>query len=1180
MSRKFELFDAAAHPLRRGVNVVEASAGTGKTFAIAMLVVRFVAEFGVPVEELLVVSYTRAATEELRTRIRNRLVQGRDFLRGGEDETKDEVLSRMLQQLPDKRLALERLELALLDMDRAAVFTIHGFCQRMLQEQALESGQLFDMELTADIGQVKEELVDDYWRCRLYELQPFHCSLFLSHFATPEALYQSVRDVGPEDSIAPADRISPEQALAEVDAALAVLVRWWQGAASSLEHCFQEALGQGMFKKDFAQEFASWWRQCAAFFAGETMHLPPGLANLGLAGLLGELHGNKLRGEAKKLAFLQGWPLAQESVERFLASCGRAVLALRIGLAQELQSGLRERLHKQGRFSFDDLVILLAQALEREEGQELRSLLAARFQVALIDEFQDTDSAQYRIFSRLFGAGKHFLYLIGDPKQAIYKFRGADIYAYFQARQSADHTLGLGRNYRSSPLLVQAVNTLFMQKEDSFVAKQLPYHAVSAAKSAESWRLWEGEKAQAAMVYCSLQPPEENGGKAWSSGRCQQRIQAYVVAEIRELLRGGSLVVPVNDSLSRRRVTAGDIAVLVRTNSQAEAFQEILALANIPAVMSSRKTVFATKECRELMLVSRAVAAPSDIGLLRTAMSCNWFGMGGPELYAQVQDEKSMEAWMGRFHDYHSLWQEKGFLTMMNSLFVRESVLQTLAGCSLAERRISNLMHLVELVQEAESRDNFAISHTLQYLASMMEGEERSEHAELRLESDELAVKVVTMHAVKGLEYPIVFCPYLWYRSARLQKEANCLSYHDDQGQVVTDLGSLQFLEKREEALKEELAEEVRLLYVALTRAACRCYVFWADVAKARFTASSRESALSWVLSLAACADIGGQTERIAEICAKEAAELRLLPDHASQEVWMETETSAAASFGCRTFSRSSLPGEWLLTSYSALAGQGHSGAAGSGAQVLMPETEESPPIVELPLGAGLGNVVHGLLEELPFSRLAAGGGYEEEVVAQCRRYGVTADTEQLMRLLQAVTSAPLAHAAGQGSFSLAELEEKDVLKEMPFYFHLRAGSTARINELLAFSEVVQPIQERSLQGYLTGFVDLICRVDAKYYIMDYKTNYLGDRFLDYSGDNLVAAMRDHNYGLQYWIYTLVLHRFLGNTLATYEYERDFGGVFYLFARGMDPGQPGNGLYYDRPQFTVLDALHTSLGAG
>ncbi len=1177
MSETFEVFDAAVAPLHRGVNMVEASAGTGKTFAIAMLVLRFVTEFAVPVEQLLVVSYTRAATEELRARIRKRLLEAKELLCCEKQETGDEVLFRYLQHLPDKRLALERLELALLDLDRAPVFTIHSFCQRMLQEQALESGQLFDMELTADVRRVREELVADFWRRHLYGLSPFHCSLFLHHYNSLEALYASVAGVGPEDLIEPADRVAPAKALEQVDEALRALISWWQRREPVLRPFFQEALEQKMFKKDFTQNFDSWWQQCNSFFTGESSHLPSGLENLDVEGLLAQLNGSRLRGEVRKKEFLQDWPLAGRDMARFAEACRQAVLSLRISLALELQSGLRERLNKQGRLSFDDLVVLLANALQEEQGQELRAILGGRFQVALIDEFQDTDAAQYRIFSTLFGRGKHFLYLIGDPKQAIYKFRGADIFAYFQARHSADHGLGLARNYRSSPLLVRAVNDLFLSRDDSFVFAELPYRAVSAAQPPERLRLLQGGEVQAAMVYCSLESPDENGVKAWTSGKCQERIQDFVVAEIRRLLQDGSLA---GDDSSAKKVSAGDIAVLVRSNKQAEAFQEILALAGVPAVMSSRKTVFESRECADLRQVSLAVSSPADIGLLRTALSCKWFGLKGRELYRQVQDDAIIESWMERFHDYHRLWQEKGFLAMMNMLFVRESVFQSLAGTPLAERQISNLVHLVELIQEKASSENLSIAHTMQYLSSMMVNTEAHEHAELRLESDEQAVKVVTMHAVKGLEYPIVFCPYLWYRSGRLQREEGCLSYHNKEGQLVTDLGSSDFAERRRAALEEELAEEVRLLYVALTRAASCCYAFWADVRGTAYTTPSKESALSWVLSLEGCDTIGEQTGRISALCDGEKTRLRLVAACAAGGERLEAVEAEAEALQSRTFRRSSLPGEWLMTSYSALAGHGYFSAGGDGIPaVLAGERVEGERIIDLPFGAGFGNVVHGLLEELPFSLLAERGDYGEEVAAQCRRYGVQADTDLIMGLLQAVTRSPLVPGKGQGPFCLADIGEGDVLKEMPFYFHLREESTARINELLAFSEVVRPVQERQLKGYLTGFVDLVCRVGGKYYIMDYKSNYLGDYFSDYRGVQLVTAMHDHNYGLQYWIYTLVLHRFLQNTLAGYAYERDFGGVFYLFARGMDPKLPGNGFFFDRPSVSVLDELQRSLGA-
>lgn len=1175
MSENCKSFDAATATLHRGISIVEASAGTGKTYAIAMLVLRFVAEFGVPVEELLVVSYTRAATEELRSRIRQRLVEAKNVLSSSTPMSDDKVLLSCLHQLPSKTLALKHLELALLDMDRMAVFTIHGFCQRMLQEQALESGLLFDMELTADVSQVRDELVADFWRNTMYDLSVFHCSIFLDYFSSPDKLYESIKAVGVEDTIEPDGRISIDHALMEVDEALLVLVRWWEETSSVLEPCFRDALEQGMFKKKMADSFDAWWQQCMSFFSGERLSLPSNLLWLGHSGLKDELHGTKLRGEAKKEAFLQKFPLADEKVDRFYAACERAVLAVRIELALKLQTELSLRLKQKGCLSFNDLVVSLAHALEGPQHEILQQILSNRFQVALIDEFQDTDSAQYRIFSTLFGGTNkdHFLFLIGDPKQAIYKFRGADIYAYFQARSAADRVLGLEKNYRSNPLLVEAVNMLFLQKKDAFVNEELSYNRVSAAKPQSSWQLWQNNTVQSAMAYCCLESPHENGVKKWTSGIIRERLQSYVVEEIHALLGNGILATGEGDN---RPVTAGDIAILVRTNKQADSFQEALARASIPSVVSSRKTVFETQECEDLFRVTEAVALPKDIRLVRTAMSCSWFGLRGQELYAQTRDDEIMETWMERFHGYHRLWQEKGFLAMMKRLFAEESVFETLCGLPLAERKISNVMHLVELLQEAENTYNFHFSQTLQYLSVQMTSSENREHAELRLESDEQAVKVVTMHAVKGLEYPIVFCPYLWYRSPYLKKEKDCITFHDQGNNQISDLGSDDFLARRKVALQEELAEEVRLLYVAVTRASCRCYMFWADVSGG---GGSLDSALAWVLSLNECRDIHEQIRCIADLCDKKSVELRVVPAVSTDSKVHKAKPLYTDQLQCRTFSRSLLPVDGMMTSYSALAGSGGHFTGIHKAVEQDVETEEHSRIHTLPLGAPFGNVVHGMLEDYPFAMLAGEDAYWEECLAQCRRFGVKADPELLMSMLRDMTRTPIIAKDTKNSFCLADLGEQDVLKEMPFYFHLRDGSTTRINELLSFSPVVQPIQERELRGYLTGFVDLVCRYQGKYYILDYKTNYLGKFYRDYHKELLPAAMLAHNYGLQYWIYTLVLHRFLEGVSASYEYSRDFGGIFYLFTRGMHSERSENGIFFDRPDVTVLQALQKCLGA-
>lgn len=1172
MPDTFKPFDAAMAPLQKGVNVVEASAGTGKTYSIAMLVLRFVVEQDVPVEELLVVTYTRAATEELRGRIRKRLLEARNILANGAPADADSALVRCLEQWPDKEVALKRLGVALLDMDRAPVFTIHGFCQRMLQEQALESGQLFEMELCADVSQVRQELVDDFWRSKIYDLSPLHCSLFLDSFADPATLYGSVEGVGAEDLIAPPLRMSSEDALQLVGESVAVLRGWWEASSTALEECFLSAIDTKMFKKSVIKNFALWWQQCNDFFSGKSERLPPNVLWLGKAALLQELNGVKLRGEEKKEAFLQDWPLASASVEEFDAHCKQALLSLRIELALELQENLRKRLQKQGLFSFDDLVLQLAKALSGTQKKILQKVLAERFQVALIDEFQDTDAAQYRIFSTLFAGGKHYLFLIGDPKQAIYKFRGADIYAYFAARSSADALLSLSKNYRSNPSLVQGVNDLFLQRSESFVNPELSYNRVDAARADGTLQLQDNGKAGASTVYCSMESPDENGVKAWHSGKCLARLQSYVASEIKTLLLHNTLVTEAGNS---RPLTAGDIAILVRTHKQAEGFQKVLSYSRIPSVMSSRKTVFETEERQDLQKVLEAVANPSDSSLLRRALSCKWFALDGQQFYALVQDEVQMDRWMEGFYGYHKLWQEKGFLAMMNTLLAAESVFENLCALPLAQRQIANILHLIEIIQEEESANNLSMFHSLEYLARQRGVDEGAEHAQLRLESDDEAVKIVTMHGVKGLEFPVVFNPCLWYRSARLKNEKQCISYHDEQGRQVADLGSSDFEERRDSALQEELAEEARLLYVAATRASCRSYLFWADVAASGYTTPSRASAFAWALSVENCQDINEQNERIERLCNGESTEFRLLVAESDVEEDTDTRLLESASFSCRHFSHFPLTAEWLMTSYSALAGSAHR---------LQVESRQEPAeasarrIHDLPFGANFGNVVHGVLEDYSFALLAGDEEFRNEVEGQCRRFGVEADSDQLMALLRNVTRTTLISGQERKLFALADLQERDVLKEMPFYFHLREESTEQINELLAFSKVVRPIQEKTLKGYLTGFVDLVCRYQGKYYVIDYKSNYLGDFLDDYKRENLSVAMCDHNYGLQYWIYTLVLHRFLANTLTGYDYEESFGGVFYLFARGMRPDSPGNGVFFDRPQLDVLDALQQALG--
>ena len=1173
MSADFQIFDAATVEMTFGINLVEASAGTGKTYAIAMLVLRAVVELAVPIDKILIVTFTKAATEELRSRIRTRLVEARNLLAGG--SAGDETLVAWAAAIMDREAAVMLLRLALADIDRAAIFTIHGFCQRMLVEQALESGQLFEVELLTDIDHVRREVADDFWRSHVYGLAPVPCSLItVTHnFSSPEKLLASVTLAFKDCPVEPPAG-SLDAVLARLEGSMAGLAAWWQANSREfIERC-RTSIDQGHFKKAIGDECAVWFQALDDFFTGRTHVMPEAVRHLHRSHLTSELNGQKVRGEEKKLAYFTDWTLPDALVDELLAAADELLLTLRVQLADKLRAEVAHRLEIRGTMGFDDLILRLSKALASERGEALKSVLGARFAVALIDEFQDTDAAQWSIFATIFGSGTHFLYLIGDPKQAIYKFRGADIHSYFQAKEAAGKLLTLEKNYRSHPLLVAEVNRLFSSRERPFHFDEttLGYRPVIAAKGEKDADLVCDGASLAGMVYCTL-PPAEGGGR-WSSTGAAAKFRSHVVAEICRLLNAAKPV--ILQAAEQRPLAPHDIAVLVRSNRQAEEYRLALAEASIPAVLSSRESVFCTAECRDLILVLQAIASPGETVKLKTALTVPWFGFTGNQLYELWLDEEGFAALHRRFLDYHRLWQDEGFLPMMSRLLVAENVLVTLAADRMAERAIANIHHLLELVQEEEMAGNLGIGEVLQWLGRMIAGDRGQENGELLLESDEEAVRIVTMHGAKGLEFPVVFCPFLWYRSNRLRNEAYQISCHDEHHRPVVDLGSARFAERREQALAEEMAEDLRLLYVALTRAKIRCYTMWVDVKPHSSVVDSFQSALGYLLFPDGMLPYEEQETRLQG----------LVRDHGVQLAQVEPDVAPSGALTEKVHrelrplrpSGRSLFTDWQMSSFSSLAMQSEYGGETTPTVPRLGGSGRPIPFPDLPAGPGFGNVIHDLLQTLSFAAIAR-QEIEGDVVRQkCSRFGVSLEPAQAAGLLKMVVETLLSAEDSGDTFSLAQLDEKKCLKEMAFYYRLGRTATEKINEILAAEPTVVPVSHRVMQGYLTGFVDLICEHQGKFYILDYKTNYLGPTLGDYRPDSLTAAMQSHNYGLQYWIYTLVLHRHLESVMPDYSYHDHFGGVFYLFLRGMVPEIPGSGVFATLPDYHTLVALDRATG--
>ncbi|APZ44016.1 exodeoxyribonuclease V subunit beta [Acidihalobacter ferrooxydans] len=1157
-----------AFPLH-GVQLIEASAGTGKTYTIANLYLRLVLERGLTVPEILVVTFTKAATEELRGRIRQRLIEARALLASGQARD-DGDLGTLVHRLTEPDVARQRLDEAIVRMDEAAVYTIHGFAQRMLTEHAFESGAPFEAELLGDEQALRRAATEDFWRRRFYGAPQDEVAWAAQEWGTPEDLYERMSDVLGRD----AARLLPSDA---GERAAALLPRWqrlhaelraaWvrEGEAVSEALLTSPALKRNIYTAGGVEAalraFAEW------IAASEP---PPGVlperiqlftpAKLGAA---------TKKGAEPPTASLFG--LCEE-----LADLGpRLLRAYRAALLAEAAGYVRKAVaeHKSARrlLAYDDLLARLDAVLASADGAELAMRIRARFPVAMIDEFQDTDPVQYRIFQAVYGGRDDLaLFLIGDPKQAIYGFRGADIFAYLQARRDVGdgaHTLPV--NWRSGSALVAAVNRLFSASAHPFLFEQIEFHPVRPSQQADAKPL-RLDGATPAPLACWRLPAVD--GKPLTTGAAQAQVALACAHEIAGLLaraRSGAALIGAEP------LRAGDIAILVRNRNEAAVVREALDALGIASVFLSRDSIFSTPEAEALRRVLRAVAEPGNARALRAALATDLLGADAAELAALEQDENAWERWLTCFQRARQRWREHGFMAMFTQLLTQAAIAHRLLAARDGERRMTNLLQLGELLAVAAA-ERSGFEALLRWLDARIDAPDGEDEAQqLRLDSDESLVQIVTVHASKGLEYPLVFLPFPWIcKPFALDKSGEArapfLFHAADDFALCADLGSDAVAEHAAQAERERLAEDLRLLYVALTRARQRVYFSWGAVKRAP------DSALARLLHPQGMPtdDAALRTDLLALNADAPLLELLKLPDGPTAAPPPQT----GAALHARRFD-GRIDAGWRVTSYSGLV-------ADYDARVELPDYDAfgaAEPAAALraqrdafafPRGAQAGLFLHALLEKLDFPG-AQGEALSDRVTEELARHGFDSGWRPAIEaLVTRVLDTPLDEAG----LCLRNITRADRVDELAFYYPLAALDCAALNALLARSGPLELTGEalsfRPQHGMMKGFIDLVFRHGGRYYLADYKSNHLGDRPEDYAPALLDAAMREHRYDLQYLIYCVALHRHLRARLPDYDYARDFGGVFYLFLRGMRPADgPRLGVYRDRPEPALIAAL-------
>ncbi len=1165
-------------PITPGVSVIEASAGTGKTFSLAALIVRLVAEGRVEsIGRILAVTFTEAATAELVDRVRRFLAAGRELagrlradpgadpviLAASDDERAvAPVVAQAVREYGGAIPVARRLAAALAAGDDLAIHTIHGFCKRILDQAAFACAMPFGAELTGAGDDLTAAAARDWWRASVPH-DPLLAELAIARAWSPDL----IADLHRLAHRLPGTRWSPAPvplaaARRDLESAVQAVVQTWRDERDAL----LAWAASKAWKKDSPLSDTALPTTLAAFQAlsSAPARLRPFLA------IAADLAPARLIEGRNRTKHKQPFPIthavftaagrcadAADAVHRAWLATGVAEVDRRMETAKAADQVM----------TFDDLLRRLATALaDPLRGPGVAAVIQAHYDLALIDEAQDTDPVQAAIFTTAFRDRP--LILIGDPKQAIYAFRGADLETYLALAARATLTASMDRNWRSAPAMVAAVGALFAGLAPLFD----PRITVPVVTPARDHGDLSGDD-RVALEWWSI--PAQSG-KDGAAAQVLDRLAEELVH-----LLSGSI------RLGNAPLLPQHCAVLVSTHRQAQAVQDRLRAAGITAVLGSTGDVAGGPAAADWRALLTAVLDPRDAGRLRAALATPMLGFPADRVATLEADVVGWQRLIQEFANWSLIWTRFGALALRRAVDARFGTTARLAQEVGGERRLTDYRHVAELLAEAAIADGRAPAGQLAWLtAAGQDDDARDERRQLRLERDGSAVQIVTLHKSKGLEWPVVFCPFLWQAReergpARLLRDrdgtATLLLVDSDEAEAATDRLQAQ-----------RLAEDLRLTYVALTRARERCYV---AVAAGPIGRDPGVSALDWLLERP---DVG--SDPVAVLARMDLKQPRLglealvdrHPDsiRTSAVAGLPRLVAAAALPPASPLPPSPLPppdpfdpgrGGWSVASFTAVTRGSTEERPDRDAQASAPMPGDRG-VHGFAAGGVAGDCLHRCLEKARSddeTALAAviAAELQRAGLAEAAAHPACADpAAAATEMVRAAWAAPLS-----GATSIAELTHQR--HEFPFHLPLAGWSAGAVADILrrhgstlaqAQAEHLDRLAPRTWRGFFTGVIDLIGSHDGRWWVVDWKSNRLAADATGYTPEVLTTAVIEHFYVLQAHSYVLALHRFLAARLPDYDYDRHIGGYAYVFLRT-------GAVVEDRPPRAVIAALEREL---
>ena len=1173
------ILNVATLPLQ-GKRLIEASAGTGKTHTITNIYLRLLINHGnkynkalkpLTPKEILVVTFTDAATQELKDRIRTRIHLAQSIFSGKIPIPNDSFLQQIYQECSEPDKISKQLLLAERQMDEAAIYTIHGFCHYMLNQYAFESSSLFNMTLLTDEKKMIKQAANDYWRTTFYNAPHYQTKTVYYYWKTPSELLNDTQLWlnHPDLNIITYDNLSFAKRCEQIKDWIDPVKNIW---LKNHKKIIELLNNYHLNKKTYTQKKISQYANDITLWANEDTLIPPkDLFKFSSSALTIKIKKDSL--VPKHQFFDKIEELQQHNFD------------FKDILIKEAIYGIKKHLSKlkqqHNTIGFNDLLTQFDATLQNKGNNLLRQQIIKRYPVALIDEFQDTDFLQYRIFKTLYETSKKksSLIIIGDPKQAIYAFRGGDIFTYINAKYNITKKYTLSVNWRSTESMINGCNYLFQQTKKPFIYDEIPFSITKPSTQSKKRFLTINNKASCAIT---LWHPSETASSVNKEEyiRCMTKNTVFQIKELLEFSDANQCTI-VNEN-STRNIQANDIAILVRTSKQAKTMRTALSEIGIPSVyMSEQESVFKTMEALDIYRILQACLYPEKESLLRSALSTALLNCSASTLESLSRNEVAWEKIVKEFTNYLQIWKTHGVLCLIRKLMFNREITQQLLSFSLGERRLTDIIHISNILSEMSEYIDTPQA-LLTWLWHNILQNEQNDTFYLHLESDKNLVKIITIHKSKGLEYPIVFIPYVCDWNEISQNQG--YFFHKQPNNKPTL--DLTYNEKSKEAMvKERLAEDIRLFYVGITRAIYKCYLGIAPIKKGKQNNQSQKTdlhktAIGYLLNNGDPIPANMLKQLLLDRWCYNKEQIQL-SEPLIHNCGIYKKTVHTDNFiQAKTFNKS-IECNWKVSSYSTLNKENQQTI--SAEQSKPDDTVVSPlaisnvntkyNIFTFPKGPHAGIFLHTLFEQISF--ITANISSPTEIIEKSLLHAGFEKTWQstLELLVSDVLNTPL-HPY---SFCLGDISDNQKYSEMEFYIPIATLDSNSVNKLIqkydSISKKAEYLKFSTIQGMLKGFIDLIFVHNDKYYIADYKSNYLGESIKNYENSTLETVMIEHRYDFQYQLYTLSLHRLLSQRLHNYNYKTHFGGVFYLYLRGMQRNNNKTGIFYTKPCFELIDKL-------